>query len=121
MVQLRSKLQVLDNSGAKVARRIQVKGVMKRAGHVGRRVVASVIKATPESTIKKGSVIRGYLTTSVFGISRRNGMKVRFPENGIVLVNKKLEPVASRVTTAMPSDLRSRGRGKRLTLTSTVV
>lgn len=121
MVQLRTKLTVLDNSGVKIARRIQVMGVVKRPGHVGRRVVASVQKATPESPMKKGSMVRGYMATTVYGVSRKNGMKVRFPENGVVLVNKKLEPVASRVTTPMPSDLRFRGRSKRLTLGSTVI
>lgn len=121
MVQLRSQLVVLDNSGVKLARRIQVMGVVKRPGHVGRRVVASVRKSTPESPMKKGSLIRGYVVTSVFGVSRKNGRKVRFPENGLVLVNKKLEPVANRVTVPMPSDLRTMGRGKRRTLATTVI
>lgn len=118
MVQLRTSLSVLDNSGVKTARRIQVKGMKKRPGYIGNFVVASVTKARPSSSFKKGEIVRGYLVTSVYGRTRSSGIHIRFPKNGLVLVNKKNEPIASRVIAALPNDLRRIGRLKRLTLAS---
>lgn len=121
MVQLRSKLVVRDNSGAKSIRRIQVMGTRYRHGHISDLVVASVLKASPESTMKKGDVVRGYVVTTVCGSSRPTGVKVRFPLNGVVMVNKKREPMATRVRAPLPSDLRRQGRTKRLMLAPQVV
>ena len=121
MVQLRTSLTVLDNSGVKTARRIQVMGMQKRPGHIGKFIVASATKVASDSTIKKGDLVRGYLVTSVYGRVRPNGVRLRFPSNGRVLVNKKLEPIASRVTSALPVDLRKKGRRKRMSLASHVV
>lgn len=122
MVQLRSKLVVRDNSGVKRVRRIQVMGMKtSRSGKIGKFVVASVLKARPDSTFKKGDVVRGYLVTSKVGRTRPSGVVVRFAENGCVLVNKKREPVGTRVHAALPSDLRRQGRSKLLSIASHVV
>jgi len=121
MVQLRTKLRVRDNSGAKVLRRIQVMKTRGRHGRVGDFVVASVKKASPDSPMKKGDVVRGYLVTTVHGRSRPTGVKVRFPRNGVVMVNKKREPRATRIRSPRPSDLRRAGRMKRLMLAPHVV
>jgi ribosomal protein L14 len=96
-------------------------GVKKRAGHIGHFIVATVTKASPESPLKKGDRVRGYLVNSVYGRSRPSGLRVRFSTNGIVLVNKKREPLASRVLAALPQDLRRYGRTKRLSLSSHIV
>jgi len=120
-VQLRTQLMVRDNSGAKVLRRIQVIGKRYRPGHVGDFVVASVMKASPECSMKKGDVVRGYLVTSVYGRSRPTGITIRFPVNGVVMVNKKREPIATRVRSPLPSDLRRQGRMKRLMLSPQVI
>lgn len=121
MVQLRSSLTVLDNSGVKTARRIQVMGMKHRPGHIGKFIVASATKVAPNSAIKKGDIVRGYLVTSVYGRVRPNGVRLRFPSNGRVLVNKKLEPIATRITSALPLDLRKKGRRKRMSLASHIV
>lgn len=118
MVQLRTSLHVLDNSGVKTARRIQVKGMKKRPGSIGKFVVASVTKAIPSSSFKKGDIVRGYLVTTVYGMTRNSGVHLRFPKNGLVLVNKKLDPIASRVMSPLPYDLRRFGRVKRLSMAS---
>lgn len=121
MVQLRSRLIVADNSGVKRVRRIQVMGMKYRPGRTGNLVVASVMKSTPECSMKKGDVVRGYLVNTVRGHYRRSGVVQRFSSNGVVLVNKKLEPLSSRVTVPMPKDLRRLGRSKRVTLGASTV
>jgi len=116
MVQLRSRLMVADNSGVKMVRRIQVMGMKHRAGKIGRLVVASVMKANPTCTMKKGDLVRGYLVNSAFGLSRRSGFHQSFDSNSIILVNKKLEPMSNRVMVPLPKELRRLGRAKRMTI-----
>lgn len=118
MVQLRTRLAVVDNSGVKRVRRIRVMGVPRRAGSVGRRVVASVMKAVPTCSRKKGDLVRGYLVATVRGASRPTGRVQRFDRNAVVLVNKKLEPLASRIRLARPKDLRRQGLSKLRSLSS---
>ena len=88
------------------------------AGELGRRVVASVMKAVPTCTRKKGDLVRGYLVTTVRGASRPTGLVQRFDRNAVVLVNKKLEPLASRIRSARPKDLRRHGLAKLRSLSS---
>ena len=116
MVQLRSRLQVADNSGVKMARRIQVMGMKFRPGRIGRLVVASVMKVHPTCNRKKGDLVRGYLVNSAFGLTRGSGFHQRFDGNSIILVNKKLEPFSNRVLVPLPKELRRRGRSKRMSI-----
>jgi ribosomal protein L14 len=121
MVQLRSKLTVLDNTGVKQARVIQVLRTRRRHGVIGDQVVAVVVKANSESPMKKGDVVRGYLATSIYGRQRATGIRVNFDVNGLILVNKKQEPLATRVRAPLPAELRRKGRGKRLSRSAHVV
>jgi large subunit ribosomal protein L14 len=84
-------------------------------------MVASVIKVHSDSTFKKGDVVRGYIVTTKVGRTRPSGMVVRFPDNGCVLINKKMEPVGTRVLTVLPTDLRRQGRSKLLSISSLMV
>src|SRR4051812_20165897 len=117
MVQLRTRCVVRDNTGVKDIRRIQVRGMKtSRSGKPGNRRVGAVQKARTGSSFKKGDVVRAYLVTSKYGRQRPSGIVLRFPENGCVLVDKKGDPVGSRVLAALPADLRRRGRSKILSI-----
>jgi large subunit ribosomal protein L14 len=93
----------------------------RRPGKLGDFFVASVIKSQPTCSMKKGDVVRAYFVTSVYGGIRPTGRRIRYPLNGAVMVNKKQEPLASRVMVPLPSDLRRHGRAKRLTLAPQVI
>jgi large subunit ribosomal protein L14 len=110
MVHLRSKVLVKDNSGVREVRLIQVyKG---KFGHIGSMVLGSVIKVRPDSDFKKGDLVRGMLVSTKVGRVRKSGVRVQFAENAMVLLNKKMEPVGSRVLGVVPMDLRKYGQTK---------
>lgn len=100
MIQLRSVLQVADNSGAKRLRVIQVYGGSRRRfGGVGDIVVASVIAADSQGTIKKGEIVRAVIVRTRKEKRRATGEYVRFDDNAAVVIEsrKNPNPVGSRV------------------------
>jgi large subunit ribosomal protein L14 len=100
MIQLRSVLQVADNSGAKLLRVIQVYGGSKRRfGHVGDVVSASVIAAAPQGTVKKGEKVQAVIVRTAKETRRPNGEYIRFDDNAAVIVQsrKSPDPVGTRV------------------------
>ena len=121
MVQLRTVLTVVDNSGVKLARRIQVMKTKKRPGTRADFVVASVLKALPDCSLKKGDLVRGYRVTTHRGCLRPTGLSVVFPSNGLVLITKKGEPLGTRVRVPRPTELRRHGRSKVLSLAPQLV
>jgi large subunit ribosomal protein L14 len=121
MVQLRSVLKVADNSGVKYVRRIQVLRTIHRSGQLGDHLVCSVLKAIPESSLKKGDLVRGYLVRSVYGHSLGCGIRFSYQVNNVVLVNKKGDPLGTRVLCVLPIDLRRKGLNKILSLAPKLV
>lgn len=112
MVQLRTKRKVVDNSGVREVRCIQVKRSKKAEGTVGKEVVASVTKVRPGSTWKRGDLVNGLRVMVKKERRRRGGRWLRQEVNGRVLLNKKGEPIGTRVTGVVPMELRRRGYGK---------
>lgn len=100
MIQLRSVLQVADNSGAKRLRVIQVYGGSKRRfGYVGDTVVASVIAADSQGSVKKGEIVRAVIVRTKKEKKRESGEYIRFDDNAAVIIEsrKSPNPVGSRV------------------------
>ena len=88
MIQAESYLKVADNTGAKELKTIRVLGGSKRKyGNVGDVVVASVRKATPGGSVKKGDVVKAVIVRTTKGVRRADGTYVRFDENAAVLIN----------------------------------
>ena len=88
MIQAESYLKVADNTGAKELKTIRVLGGSKRKyGNVGDVVVASVRKATPGGSVKKGDVVKAVIVRTTKGVRRADGTYVRFDENAAVLMN----------------------------------
>ena len=87
MIQQESYLKVADNTGAKEIKTIRVLGGSSRKfGNIGDVVVASVRKAQPGGTVKKGEVVKAVIVRSVKGVRRSDGSYVRFDENAAVLI-----------------------------------
>lgn len=112
MVQLRTKRKVVDNSGVREVRCIQVKRSKMSEGTVGKEVVASVTKVRPGSTWKRGDLVNGLRVMVKKEMRRRGGRWLRQEVNGRVLLNKKGEPIGTRVTGGVPMELRRIGFGK---------
>ena len=112
MIQLRSVLNVADNSGAKQIRVIQVHGgSWRRFGSVGDIVAASVIKADANGTVKKGEKIKAVVVRTRKEIRRPGGEYVRFDDNAAVLIQSRdnLEPVGTRVFGPVAREVKNGG------------
>lgn len=122
MIQLRSWLDVADNSGAKLCHTIKVIGRgNKDTAEIGDIVVASVRKAIPSSPVKPGTVVRGVVVRTRFPHRRSDGTYVRFDSNAIVLINDDKSPRGTRVFGAVARELRRKGFTKIVNLASEVV
>jgi large subunit ribosomal protein L14 len=121
MVQQRSKRRVVDNSGVREVRCIQVKRAKAGEGTVGNHVVGSVTKVRPGSTWKRGDLVNGVRVMVKKERRRKGGRWVRFEANGRVLLNKKGEPIGTRVRGVRPMELRRRGYGKLVSMSEYIV
>lgn len=109
MIQLKTLLDVADNTGAKVVGCIQVLGSSKhRYAGVGDLIVATVKKALPGSAIKRGTIVRGVVVRTKSAIRRDDGSYVRFDRNAMVILDTDLSsPKGTRIFGAVPRELRS--------------
>jgi large subunit ribosomal protein L14 len=122
VIQMRTWLDVADNSGAKQVAAIRVLGRSNsRIANLGDVIVASVKKALPSSQIKPGSVVRGVIVRTRKAYRRSDGTYVRFDANALVLINEDRSPRGTRVFGAVARELRKKGFTKIVNLAAEVV
>ena len=122
MVQEESYLKVADNTGAKEIHCIRVLGGSKRKyGNIGDVIVASVRKATPGGTVKKGEVVRAVIVRSKRGVRREDGSYVRFDENAAVIIKEDHNPKGTRIFGPVARELREKDYMKILSLAPEVI
>ena len=122
MIQMRSWVDVADNTGAKLCCMIKVLGRgNSRMAEIGDIIVASVKKSLPSSEIKAGAVVRGVVVRSRNNRRRADGSYVRFDSNAIVLVDEEKNPRGTRIFGAVARELRSKGYMKIVSLAPEVV
>ncbi len=92
MIQLRSRLDVADNTGARMATMIGVIGKQTRSAGIGDIITANVKEATPNGTVKKGEVVRAVIVRTRQPINRADGSLLRFDNNAIVIIDKDQNP-----------------------------
>lgn len=109
MIQLRTVLNVADNSGAKKILCIQVKGgSFRKIGSVGDVIVASVKEALPNSNVNKGDVIRAVIVRTRKEVRRKDGSYVRFDDNAAVLIDNNGDPKGTRIFGPVARELREK-------------
>lgn len=109
MIQMRTILDVADNSGARKLSVINpIGGSTGRYARLGDIVTASVKEATPEGNVKKGAVVKAVIVRVRKEQRRRDGSYIRFDRNAAVLVNNEGEPVGTRVFGPVARELRER-------------
>ena len=122
MIQQESFLKVADNTGAKEIKCIRVLGGSKRKfGNIGDVIVASVRKATPGGTVKKGEVVRAVIVRTCKGVRRADGTYVRFDENAAVLIKEDKNPRGTRIFGPVARELRDKEYMKILSLAPEVI
>ena len=122
MIQQESYLKVADNTGAKEIKTIRVLGGSKRKyGNIGDVVVASVRKAQPGGTVKKGEVVKAVIVRSSRGVRRADGSYVRFDDNAAVLIKEDKNPRGTRIFGPVARELRDKDYMKILSLAPEVL
>ena len=122
MIQQETYLKVADNTGAKDIKTIRVLGGSKRRfGNIGDVVVASVRKAQPGGTVKKGEVVRAVIVRSAKGVRRPDGSYVRFDDNAAVLIREDKNPRGTRIFGPVARELRDKDYMKILSLAPEVL
>ena len=122
MIQQESYLKVADNTGAKEIHCIRVLGGSKRKfGNIGDVIVASVRKAQPGGTVKKGDVVKAVIVRTKRGVRREDGTYVRFDENAAVLIKDDKNPRGTRIFGPVARELRDKDYMKILSLAPEVV
>ncbi len=109
MIQMQSRLDVADNSGAKKIQCIKVLGGSKRkyAG-IGDLIVVSVKEAIPNGKVKKGDVLQAVVVRTKKTVTRDDGSYIRFDENAAVLLNKQGQLIGNRVFGPVARELRAK-------------
>ena len=109
MIQMQTKLDVADNSGARLLQCIKVLGGSKRkTASVGDVIVVSIKEAIPRGRVKKGDVHRAVIVRTAKEVKRNYGTCIRFDKNAAVLVNKSNEPIGTRIFGPVTRELRGK-------------
>ena len=109
MIQLRTRLKVADNSGARVVECIRVMGGSnRRYAGVGDIIVAAVKQVSPGGPIKKGEVVRAVVVRTNRPIARADGSYLRFDDNAVVLISDQQNPRGTRIFGPVARELRER-------------
>ncbi len=122
MIQMQTKLDVADNTGAKTVQCIHVLGgTGRRYAHLGDIIVCSVKKALPSSEIKAGTVVKGVIVRTKKAIRRDDGSYVRFDRNAVVILDGEGNPRGTRIFGAVARELRQKNFMKIISLAPEVV
>jgi large subunit ribosomal protein L14 len=122
MVQMRSILEVADNSGAK-----KISMILPLGGNTGKRaslgdvITASVKEANPDGAVKKKQVVKAVIVRTRKEVRRKDGSYIRFDQNAAVLIKPDGEPVGTRVFGPVARELRERGFMKIVSLAPEVI
>jgi len=122
VIQQQTYLNVADNTGAKQLMCIRVLGgTGRRYANIGDVVVASVKKAAPGGTVKKGEVVKAVIVRTAFGMRRDDGTYIRFDENAAVLIKDDKNPRGTRIFGPVARELREKDYLKILSLAPEVL
>ena len=121
MLQIRSILDVADNSGAKRAAAIGVIGRNQRYAQVGDVIKAHIKEAAPDGTVKKGDVVDAVVVRTRKTIRRSDGSYLRFDTNAIVIIDKENNPRGTRIFGPVARELRDKKFMKIISLAPEVV
>lgn len=122
MIQQESRLKAADNSGAKELLCIRViGGTRRRYASLGDTIVCSVKSAIPNSSVKKGDVVKAVIVRTRKEVRRKDGSYIRFDENAAVIINATNEPRGTRIFGPVARELRERQFMKIISLAPEVI
>lgn len=122
MIQMRTMLDVADNSGARRVMCIKVLGgTRRRYASIGDVIKVSVKEAIPRGKVKKGEVLNAVIVRTKKGVRKSDGSVIRFDDNAVVLLNGQLQPIGTRVFGPITRELRGENFMKIISLAPEVL
>jgi large subunit ribosomal protein L14 len=121
MLQIRSILDVADNTGAKRAAAIGVLGRNQRYARVGDVIKAHIKEASPDGQVKKGEVVNAVIVRTRHPVRRSDGSYLRFDNNAIVIIDKENNPRGTRIFGPVARELREKKFMKIISLAPEVI
>ncbi|MDX2110895.1 MAG: 50S ribosomal protein L14 [Verrucomicrobiota bacterium] len=121
MLQLKTRIDVADNTGAKSARMIRALGHVKRFASVGDIIVVHIKESSPDATVKKGTVAQAVVVRTKAPIHRKDGSLLRFDSNAVVIIGTDGNPKGTRIYGPVARELRQKKFMKILSLAPEVL
>jgi large subunit ribosomal protein L14 len=121
MLQVRSSMDVADNTGAKVAWNIGVLGRNQRYARVGDVIKVHIKEAAPDGSVKKGEVQNAVVVRTKETIRRSDGSCLRFDNNAVVIIDKENNPKGTRIFGPVARELREKKFMKIISLAPEVI
>ena len=121
MLQIRSHLDVADNTGAKLAWTIGVLGRNQRYASVGDVIKVHIKDATPDGQVKKGEVCNAVIVRTRKAIRRNDGSYLRFDSNAVVIIDAEMNPRGTRIFGPVARELRDKKFMKIISLAPEVI
>lgn len=121
MIQMESKLDVADNTGARVCKMITVLGKRSRQASVGDIITVHIRESTPTANVKKGEVAKAVVVRTKSPIRRSDGSVLRFDNNAVVIIDNNKEPRGTRIFGPVARELRDRNFMKIVSLAPEVL
>ncbi|MHC4870402.1 MAG: 50S ribosomal protein L14 [Planctomycetota bacterium] len=121
MIQMQTRLDVADNTGAKEVMCIRVLGGAGTFASLGDVIVASVKKAIPGGAVKEGQVVKGVVVRTKKAVKREDGSSIRFDNNAVVILDANGNPSGTRIFGPIARELRQKDYMKIVSLAQEVV
>lgn len=122
MIQLRTRCDVADNTGARLIACVKVLGgTRRRYAHIGDVIIGSVKEASPDGIIKKGEVVRSVIVRTRQAIRREDGSLLRFDTNAVVIIDDQNNPKGTRIFGPVARELRDKNFMKIISLAPEVI
>lgn len=121
MIAEESSVMVADNTGAKRVKCFHVLGQRKRYAYIGDIVKVSVKEAQPNGMVKHGQVCEALIVRTKHPVVRRDGSRLRFDNNAVVLIDGTKNPIGSRIFGPVARELREKNYMKVVSLAPEVL
>lgn len=109
MIRMRSILDVADNTGARRASMIGVLGRGNRQhADVGDIIRCNIKESSPDAIVKDHEVVKGVVVRTAHPITRRDGTRLRFDRNAVVIIDDQMNPKGTRIFGPVARELRDK-------------
>ena len=121
MIQMESKIEIADNTGARVAKMIGVLGTRSKSAGIGDVITAHIRESIPTASVKKGTVVKCVIVRTAYPVRRADGSVLRFDGNAAVIIDKDNNPKGTRIFGPVARELREKNFMKIVSLAPAVL